>query len=211
MMQRGVIYYRVSTDMQTMLSQKLEVEEYAKEHSIHIVEVIAEIDSGAKDDRPGFQRVRQLARRKSIDVILVYRLDRFSRSASTAITSIIELDTLGVGFISVTQPILNLGKEVPFRKTIIAAFSEIAELERQTLIERTKAGIKAYRKKNGGKWGRKSKITEEALKELKYLVYELGIPHEKVADITGIPRGSIYGILERAKRDEELIKEPPQE
>ena len=84
---------------------------------------------------------------KRFDTIVTYRLDRFSRHAATAIRLILDLDEAGVAFVSVTQPVLNLGHGMPFRKTILAAFAEIAEIERETIVARVRAGIEAAKKR----------------------------------------------------------------
>ena len=80
-----------------------------------------------------------------LDTIVVYRLDRFSRHASSAIKLILSLDEVGVAFISVSS-LLLIWDEVPFRRTMLAAFAEIAEIERDTIISRVKAGLDAARK-----------------------------------------------------------------
>ena len=116
--------------------------------------------SGKTMNRPGFQEMMQTAYERKIDTIIVYRLDRFSRHATTAIKTILNLDEVGVGFISVTQPVLNLGHENPFRRTMLSAFAEIAEIERETIVTRVRAGLEAA-KKRGVKLGAPVKIDEQ--------------------------------------------------
>ena len=79
-----------------------------------------------------------------------------SRNATEAIQTLLSLDQLGIRFISVTQPVLNLGPENPFRRTMLAAFSEIAEIERETIVGRVRAGLDAA-KRRGVKLGRPKK------------------------------------------------------
>ena len=89
----------------------------------------------------------------------MYKLDRFSRNATDAIRTLLDLDECNVAFVSVTQPVLNLGHDNPFRRTMLAAFAEIAEIERQTIVQRVKAGLEAA-KQRGIKLGAPKKIDE---------------------------------------------------
>lgn len=161
-MKNVAIYYRVSTDKQDLDSQiqavnqwLVDLPESKKPKQTYVFK--DEGISGKTINRPGFQAMMQVAYEKKIDTIIVYRLDRFSRNATTAIKTILNLDEVGVGFISVTQPVLNLGHENPFRRTMLSAFAEIAEIERETIVTRVKAGLEAA-KKRGVKLGPPVKI-----------------------------------------------------
>ena len=127
------IYYRVSTDRQDFESQKIAIENWLnnlpKDKRPHkIMKFIDEGISGKTTNRPGLKNLLSAAYSGKIDTIIVYRLDRFSRHATTAIRLILNLDDTGVAFVSVSQPVLNLGHENPFRRTMLAAFAEIAEI-----------------------------------------------------------------------------------
>ncbi len=159
------IYYRVSTDKQDLESQKHTVEAWLErlDPSKRPKRVLIFEDeglSGTDRTRPGYLALLEAAYAQKVDTIVVYRLDRFSRNASEAIQVLLSLDEVGVGFISVTQPVLNLGHENPFRRTMLAAFAEIAEIERQTIVTRVKAGLEAARQR-GVKLGKPSKDSEE--------------------------------------------------
>lgn len=159
------IYYRVSTEKQDLDSQVQAVERWIddlpqdrKPKKIQVFQ--DEGISGSTSKRPGYQALLECAHQKKIDTIVVYRLDRFSRNATEAIRVLLGLDEYDVGFISVTQPVLNLGHENPFRRTMLAAFAEIAEIERQTIVTRVKAGLEAA-KKRGTKLGPPTKVSDE--------------------------------------------------
>lgn len=141
------VYYRVSTDKQDFKSQRHAVEQWLHERDLLASVYTDEGLSGNSLDRPGFQQLLSDCKAGLVDTVVCYKLDRFSRDASAAIRLILELDALGVAFVSVTQPILNLGHENPFRRTMIAAFAEIAEIERQTIVERVKSGLKSARER----------------------------------------------------------------
>ena len=164
-MKSVAIYYRVSTDKQDLESQKhamklwlerLDPEKQPKRITIFQDEGL----SGTDSKRPGYRALLEAAFAQKFDTLIVYRLDRFSRNASEAIKTLLTLDEAGVGFISITQPVLNLGHENPFRRTMLAAFAEIAEIERQTIVTRVKAGLEAA-KSRGVKLGKPSKDSPE--------------------------------------------------
>ena len=162
-MDRIAIYYRVSTERQDLASQRGAVEKWLEElpkkpTKVQIIE--DEGISGSHENRPGYRELMKMALARQIDTIVVYRLDRLSRNATVAIKTLLELDEYGVGFISVTQPVLNLGHSNPFRRTMLAAFAEIAEIERDTIVMRVKSGLDAARKR-GTKLGPPTKISFE--------------------------------------------------
>ena len=122
-MKNIAIYYRVSTEKQDLDSQQQAVEGWLEqlEESKKPKKIMVFKDegiSGSTQKRPGYQDLLQAARNGKIDTIVVYRLDRFSRNASDAIKTLLSMDEVGVGFISVTQPVLNLGHENPFRRCL---------------------------------------------------------------------------------------------
>lgn len=196
-MKKIAIYYRVSTDKQDLDSQKVSVEQWLDElpqekkpKSIKIFK--DEGISGKTVQRPGYQAMLQLGFSRQIDTIVVYRLDRMSRSANEAIKTILLLDEAGVAFISVSQPALNLGHDIPFRRTILAAFAEIAEIERDTIIARVKSGLEAA-KKRGIRLGAPVKIDTEDQLTIKKLRSE-GMSYRKIAKSMGLSYGAVYNI-----------------
>lgn len=197
-MKNIAIYYRVSTDKQDLDSQKVAVEAFLaalpegkKPKNVYVYSDQGR--SGKDDGRPGYRKMLDDAYAKKFDTIICYRLDRFSRKANTAIRQLIDLDEAGVAFISVTQPVLNLGHDNPFRRTMLAAFAEISELERETIVARVKAGLEAARKK-GKKLGRPSTITPETQAKVRRLSAQ-GKSHRRIAEMIGISNGSVANIL----------------
>lgn len=164
-MKNVAVYYRVSTDKQDIASQQNAIETWLDqlhpEKKPKSVQYFTDEGiSGKTEDRPAFKKMIDDAYAGRIDTIIVYRLDRFSRNATSAIRMLLNLDEVGVAFISITQPVLNLSHENPFRRTMLAAFAEIAELERTTIVARVVAGLKAARKR-GVELGPPRKITQE--------------------------------------------------
>jgi len=193
---RIVVYYRVSTTKQDIESQKIAINGWLKGLA-HLPEKIITIEdigfSGRTHRRPGFKKLMNMAINKEIDTIVVYRLDRFSRNATMAIKLLLELDEYGVGFVSVTQPILSLGHDNPFRRTILAAFAEIAEIERETIVARVKSGLEAA-KKRGVKLGAPKKATPKKIAHILSLRQQ-GQNYQCVAKEVGLSVGLVHKIV----------------
>lgn len=199
-MKKVAIYYRVSTEKQELKSQKDAVESWLAKQSEErkpnkILIFKDEGFSGKLTDRPGYQDLLKAAYAGKFDTLIVYRLDRFSRNASDAIKTLLSLDELGIGFISVTQPVLNLGHENPFRRTMLAAFAEIAEIERQTIVTRVKAGLQAA-KQRGVKLGAPSKISPEVIAHIKALRSE-GKSVRAIAKQMNLSYGSVQKVIKQ--------------
>ncbi len=202
-MERVAIYYRVSTDKQDLASQKIAIKKYMEEltappKKVYILE--DEGVSGKHQNRPAFKELMKLAINRMIDTIIVYRLDRFSRNASVAIKTILELDDYGVGFVSVTQPVLNLGHANPFRRTMLAAFAEIAEIERETIVARVRSGLDAARAR-GTKLGAPTKISRQKQLEAKRLREE-GLSFKDIARRLELSVGSVHSLINGAELPE---------
>ena len=191
------IYFRISTVKQELTIQRDAVEAWLKslpaDKKPKKVRMFQDEGRSGKDNnRPGFATMIELARAGEVDTIVCYTLDRFSRSASFAIRTILELDSCGVAFISITQPILNLGHENPFRRTMLAAFSEIAEIERDVIVQRVKDGLAAAVRR-GKKLGPKgiSKLKKAQIIEL----FDIQTPKAEIARKLRISRTTVWSFL----------------
>ncbi len=100
---RAGLYARVSTqDQQTIPLQTRALREYAARRGWRIVLQVKEIGSGAAQ-RERREKLMEAARRREIDVVLVWRLDRWGRSVTDLLATLQELEHLGVGFVSLTE------------------------------------------------------------------------------------------------------------
>ena len=106
--------------------------------------------SGTKDRRPELDRLFSDARRRRFDVLLVWRMDRLFRSIRHLVLTFEELSALGIDFISATEPI---DTTTPQGRLLFHIVGSFAEFERGLLVERTKAGLAAARRR-GRKLGR---------------------------------------------------------
>ncbi len=197
-MQNIAVYYRVSTDRQDLGSQRVEIARWleglsAENKPKKIYEYSDEGISGRSLNRPGLKKMLDDAFNKKVDTIVVYRLDRFSRHATTAIRLILQLDEVGVAFVAVNQPVLNLAHENPFRRTLLTAFAEIAEIERETIVARVVAGLAAARKK-GVVLGAPKKITPAKIEQAQDLRGQ-GLTIRQIAQHLELSVGSISRLL----------------
>lgn len=192
------IYYRVSTGRQDFDSQKSAIKAYLDDLPLPkrpqtITEFKDHGESGANNQREAYLALIDAAHEKRIDTILVYRLDRLSRNATEAIQLLLRLDQEGVAFISVTQPILSMGLDNPFRRTMLAVFAEIAELERITIVSRVNDGIESA-KKRGVVFGRPKKHGEEDRAAAKRLRAEGG-SFDSIAKELGLSKTSVQRMI----------------
>ena len=100
---RAGLYARVSTnDQQTLPMQSRAMREYAARRGWTIAMQVREVGSGAAQ-RQAREKLLDAARRREIDVVLVWRLDRWGRSVTDLLATLQELEHLGVGFVSLTE------------------------------------------------------------------------------------------------------------
>ena len=100
--------------------------------------------------REAREKLLEAARRREIDVVLVWRLDRWGRSVTDLLATLQELEHLGVGFVSLTEA---LDLTTPAGRAMAGLLAIFAEFEREILRERTRAGL-AHARQNGKRLGR---------------------------------------------------------
>jgi DNA invertase Pin-like site-specific DNA recombinase len=150
---RAAVYHRVSTLDQNPALARDELRTAAARLGAELVLDIEETGSGARNDRPGLQRLMQAARRGKLDVVLVWKLDRFGRSALDVLANIRDLDAAGVRFIATTQGIdIRPGGDAMSR-LILGVLASVAEFERDLIRERTRLGM-AKARETGKRIGR---------------------------------------------------------
>jgi len=110
--------------------------------------------SGAKERRPALDDLLQAARRREVDAILVWKLDRFARSLRHLILTLGELEALGVAFVSLTEAI---DFTTPTGRLLVHVLGALGEFERDIIRERVKAGL-ARARARGKRLGRPRKI-----------------------------------------------------
>ena len=112
--------------------------------------------SGAQTARPELDRLLQDARLRRFEAVLVWKLDRWGRSVAHCIRSIQELVSLGIRFLSPTESI-DTGAESPTSRFLLYLFAAFAEMEREVIRERVRAGVRAA-KAQGTALGRPRRV-----------------------------------------------------
>jgi len=150
---KTAIYARVSTTDkgQDPELQLRPLREYCQARGLDIAAEYIETTSGAKDRRPQLDDLMDAARKRQIDLIAVWKLDRFGRSLKHLVTAIDELQQLGVGFISYSE---NIDLTTASGRLMFQIIGAMAEFERELIKERVRAGL-ANAKAKGRKNGRK--------------------------------------------------------
>ena len=133
------IYARVSTDRQAVDMQLDELRDYVSRRGWTIYrEYIDHGFSGANTKRPAFIEMMNEARKKKFDCLLVWKLDRLSRSMKDMVTTLHELGSLGIDFISYDN---NLDTSSPTGKLVFHVIGAVAEFERDIIRDRVRAGL----------------------------------------------------------------------
>lgn len=141
---RAAIYARVSTTDQNCEMQLRELREYCARQGWEVAgEYVDTGWSGAKASRPQLNRLKQDARVRRFDAVLVWKLDRWGRSLSDSIAGIQELVGLKVRFLAVTQNI-DTDETNPTSRFFLHIMAAFAELEREMIRERVRAGVKQH-------------------------------------------------------------------
>ena len=188
-MLRVGLYARVSThDQKTLPMQMRAMREYAAKRGWEIAAQIKEVGSGAVE-REFRENLIAAARRREIDVVLVWRLDRWGRSLADLVVTLKELSELGVGFVSLTEA---LDLTTPTGRAMAGLLSVFAEFEREILRERIRAGIVEARRK-GTRLGRPITAAKKAGQIRK--LHRAGVSKAEIARRLEIGRTSVRRIL----------------
>ncbi len=148
---RAWTYSRVSTTDQaiegtSLVTQREQTSSYVNAKGWDLVEEIADEGvSGAKDTRPGLDRLMSACRAGQVDVVVVAKLDRFSRSLKHLVNAVGELDDLGVVFVSVSESIDSSTTTGRMLRSLLGTF---AEFERDRITERMTGGLRSIANDN---------------------------------------------------------------
>jgi len=138
---RAAIYHRVSTLDQDQAGARDELRAAAAARGMTVALEIEETGSGARNDRPGLAKILDAARRNKIDVVIVWKLDRFGRSALDLLANIQILEDQGVRFIAITQGLDVKPNGDAMSKLILTVLSGVATFERELIRERTRLAL----------------------------------------------------------------------
>jgi putative DNA-invertase from lambdoid prophage Rac len=188
------LYARVSThDQQTIPLQIRALRDYAARRGWTIAVQIKEVGSGASQ-RELREKLLEAARRHEIDVVLVWRLDRWGRSVTDLLATLQELEHLGIGFVSLTEA---LDLTTPSGRAMAGLLAVFAEFEREILRERVRAGL-AQARQNGQRLGRPITAALHAAQVRK--LYRASVTKAEIARRLKIGRTSVRRILAANRR-----------
>src|SRR6266571_1286446 len=186
---RAGLYARVSTnDQQTLPMQSRAMREYAARRGWTIALQVREIGSGAAK-RETREKLLDAARRREIDVVVVWRLDRWGRSVPDLLATLQDLEHLGVGFVSLTEA---LDLTTPAGRAMAALLAVFAAFEREILGERVRAGL-AHARQNGKTLGRP--LTAGLLAGQIRKLRRSGLSNSEISRRLNIGRTSVRRIL----------------
>lgn len=191
---KAAIYTRVSRADQNEQMQKDETTELIKRRGWRLAQEFNDHGiSGSHDRRPGFRAMMEAARKRRFDVLVVYRADRLFRSLRELITTLDELTSLGCLFVSATEPFDTTSASGRLLVQLVGAFSEF---ERGVLVERTKSGLEAARRR-GKKIGRPRVAVD--VRKARHLRAQ-GMSFHDVAKALGVGVGTLHRALKADER-----------
>jgi DNA invertase Pin-like site-specific DNA recombinase len=163
--------------------------EHAERRGWTVAIIVEDVGSGVRD-RPKREDLMRAARRRELDLILVWRLDRWGRSLVDLVTTLQELTALQVGFVSLSEA---LDLTTPSGRALAGMLAVFAEFERDILRDRVKAGI-AQARKDGRPHGRPPTVAKHATEVRK--LSQKGVSKREIARRMGISRASVRHLLE---------------
>ena len=172
-------YVRVSTSDQSLSLQKDALEKVGCER------IYEDEMSGMKNNRPGLNKALEMLREG--DTLIVWKLDRLGRSVKSLIDLVSELNTKNIHFKSLTD---SIDTSTPSGRFFFHMMASLAQMERELIVERTKAGLAAA-KKLGRVGGRKRLMTESKLESAKKLLNSGEHPKD-VARNLGVSIATLY-------------------
>jgi DNA invertase Pin-like site-specific DNA recombinase len=192
---RVAIYARVSTvdKGQTPETQLLTLRAYAAHRGFMVAGEYIDYASGTRTDRAQYQALLAAARQRQIDVVLVWRYDRFARSTQALVQALNEFHSLGVDFISSQE---NIDTTTPQGEMIFTVMASLAQFESALMSERVKAGMARARAQ--GKRISRPPIPQEVQGRIADL-YRQGVSMHQISKKLGIGYSTAWNYVQRVK------------
>jgi DNA invertase Pin-like site-specific DNA recombinase len=195
---RVAIYARVSTvdKGQDPETQLMALRAYAERRDFSLVGEYIDYASGTREDRPQYRTLLEAARKRQIDVILVWRYDRFARSTQALVNALKEFQRLGVDFISYQE---HVDTTTPQGELIFTVMASLAQFESALISERVRAGM--ARAKAQGKRISRAPIPSQIQTRIA-LLYAQGTSISHISKRLGIGYGTAWNYVQRLKATE---------
>ena len=172
-------YARVSTQDQSLELQRQALTKAGCQ------KIFEDQTSGTRLERPGLTKLRDILRQG--DVLVVWKLDRLGRSVKQLVDLTSELHQQGIEFKSLTD---SIDTSTPSGRFFFHVMASLAEMERELIVERTRAGLEVARQL-GRRGGRKPKMTSSKIESAKKLLAS-GVPPKDVARNLGVSVPTLY-------------------
>ena len=195
------IYCRVSTTSQNMAGQKKEITSWLDGHGTKDVVWFTDKATGKNTDRPGFQKLQKAIFDGAVKTVVVWKIDRISRSMVEGINILQEWLNAGVRVVSVTQQLDFAGVT---GKLVASVLFAVSEMETELRRERQQAGI-AVAKEAGKYTGRKS--GSRILKRGPHRAHQLkakGHSYREIANVLNVSVGTVSNYIKTADKKKQL-------
>ena len=162
---RAALYVRVSSGEQHTEHQERALREYVQRRGWLQHKIYRDKITGATASRPGLDELLKDCRRRAIDVVVVWKFDRFARSLKNLIAGLELCRALGIDFVSVTEAV---DTSLPAGEMLFQMIGAVAQFERSLIAERVKSGL-ANARANGKILGRPPlrKLTRKEIADLR--------------------------------------------
>ncbi len=192
---RVALYARVSTldKGQDPETQLIQLREYANKRNFQIMGEFIDFASGTSEERKQYKQMMEAAKKRKLDVVLVWRYDRFARSTQALVNALKEFKNLGIDFISYQE---NIDTTTPTGELIFHVMASLAQFESSLISERVKAGMQ--RAKAQGKNISRPKLAKSKLNRIMELK-EQGLSMNQISIQSGVAYGTVYNYLAKNK------------
>lgn len=190
------VYVRVSTVGQNEAGQRREVQRWLTVNGIQDAIWFVDKETGTNLDRPGFEKLQRDIFDGKVKTVVVWKLDRLSRSLKDGITTLCDWCDRGIRVVSVTQQIDFNGA---VGKLIAAVLFAVAQMENETRRERQAVGIAAA-KERGVYTGRKKGAVKLGVDPGRAAeLRQQGLTHAEIAQALGVSLSSVRRYIRQSE------------
>ena len=209
---RAAIYARVSTADQATTMQGAELRRFVETRAWSLVDTFEDVASGATTRRPALDALWARAKARELDVVVVWRFDRFARSLRELVLALDAFHRLHIDFVSATEA---FDTSTPLGKAMFGIVGAWAELERDIIRERVNAGLRRAKAK-GKTLGRPTRVISDEQRDQAERLRAEGRSWRSVARAVKVPRRTLERTLgtRKARADGERFggaESPPVE
>jgi DNA invertase Pin-like site-specific DNA recombinase len=182
---RAALYVRVSSGEQNTGAQERALREYVQRRGWKLQQIYRDQGvSGTGSNRPALNELLKACRRGSVDVVVVWKFDRFARSLKQLMSGLEMCRALGIDFVSVTE---SIDTSVPSGELVFQMIGAVAQFERSLIAERVKSGL-AFARAEGRVLGRPSlrKLSRAESLQLKQERAQRHVPFRVLAKRFGV-------------------------